>query len=90
MRAAGETYAQAMAAVAMNPIHWLLVYDLLIDTRDCLLCADDPGQYRRLQHSRNWMASEDYSPAIQLMMMQSTWDSQWFGSGGAFIERRFL
>jgi uncharacterized membrane protein YgcG len=74
VRAAGETYAQAVAAMALNPVNWLLVYDLLTDTRDCLLCAEDPERYWGRQRSRNWMASEDMSPALELMMMQPTWN----------------
>jgi uncharacterized membrane protein YgcG len=68
LTAAGETYSRAVAAAAMNPVNWLLVYDLLIDTQDCLACADNPGGYQR--PVRYWVDSVGYSPATDLLMMQ--------------------
>jgi hypothetical protein len=68
LTAAGDTYSRAMAAAAMNPVNWLLVYDLLIDTQDCLACADNPGRYQ--PRVRYWVDSAGYSPANDLLMMQ--------------------
>ena len=78
VQAASDTYALAVKAVAANPVNWLLVYDLLIDTQECLQCADDPGGFRRSSRTRNWMADDVNSPALALMMMQPGWNS---GSG---------
>jgi uncharacterized protein len=75
VEAAGDTYALAVKAVAANPVNWLLVYDLLIDTQECLQCADDPGGFRRSSRTRNWMLDDVNSPALALMMMQSGWDA---------------
>ena len=75
VQAAGDTYAMAVTAAAANPVNWLLVYDLLIDTQECLQCADNPGGFRRSDRSRNWMADDLYSPALDLMMMQQSWNS---------------
>jgi uncharacterized protein len=78
VQAAGDTYALAVKAVAANPVNWLLVYDLLIDTQECLQCADDPGGFRRSSRTRTWMADDVNSPALEMMMVQSGWNS---GSG---------
>jgi uncharacterized membrane protein YgcG len=75
VHAANETYALAVTAVAANPVNWLLVYDLLMDTQECLECADNPGQFRRSDRTRSWMADDMNSPALAVMMMQPGWDS---------------
>ena len=63
--AAGSTFARATALAALNPVNWLLVYDLLLDARECLECANDPAKYRA--RTRNWADSEFDSPGLELM-----------------------
>jgi uncharacterized protein len=77
VQAASDTYTRAMAAAAASQVNWLLVYDLLIDTQDCLQCADDPGQFRRGSRVRNWYASENDSPAFVMLdtASQSSWSA---------------
>src|SRR5262249_49366783 len=65
LEAAGDTFVRATRAAAADPANWLLVYDLLVDTRDCLQCADDPG-FRPPGRVRSWDASEMDSPAFTL------------------------
>lgn len=69
VKAAGETYTMAVRAAAANPVNWLLVYDLVTDAQDCLDCADNPGQYQR--RGRYWGLSGGYSPAYDMLMMQT-------------------
>ena len=73
VQAASDTYARAVTAAAANPANWLLVYDLLMDAQECLECADNPGGFRRMNRTRNWMADDVDSPALELMMMSSVW-----------------
>jgi uncharacterized membrane protein YgcG len=75
VQAAGDTYALAVKAAAANPVNWLMVYDLLVDTQECLQCADDPGGFRRSSRTRIWMADDVNSPALEMMMMQPGWNS---------------
>jgi len=65
MDAAASTFARATALAALNPVNWLLVYDLLVDARDCLDCANDPAKYRA--RTRYWADSEFDSPGLELM-----------------------
>jgi uncharacterized protein len=76
VQAANDTYARAVTAAAANPANWLLVYDLLMDAQECLECADNPGGFRRMNRTRNWMADDLDSPALALMMMMP---SDWGG-----------
>lgn len=78
LAAAGETYSRAVTAAALNPVNWLLVYDLLMDTQDCLECADNPGRYQ--SRVRYWGDSAGYSPASELLMMQIAAQSSSSGS----------
>ena len=73
VQAASDTYARAVTAAAANPANWLLVYDLLMDAQECLECADNPGGFRRMNRTRNWMTDNLDSPALALMMMPSVW-----------------
>jgi len=73
--AARETHTLAESATTENPVNWLLVYDLLLDTQECLQCADNPSQFRRPQRSRSWMSDDMNSPALDLLMMEPAWNS---------------
>ena len=75
VQAATDTYARAAAAATANPANWLLVYDLLMDTEECLEYADNPGGFRRMNRTRNWMVDDVDSPALALMMLQSDWSA---------------
>jgi len=75
VQAASDTYARAVTAAAANPANWLLVYDLLMDAQECLECADNPGGFRRMNRTRNWMADDVDSPALALMMLQPDWSA---------------
>jgi uncharacterized protein len=68
VEAAGSTFTRALAVAALNPVNWLLVYDLLLDTQDCLDCADNPARYHR--RTRFWAASEFDSPGLVLLQAQ--------------------
>lgn len=69
LQAANETFSRAAAAAAANPVNWLLVYDLLLDTQDCLACADNPQRYQ--QRARYWDDSSLDSPGYDLLILQS-------------------
>jgi uncharacterized membrane protein YgcG len=75
VQAATDTYARAETAAAANPANWLLVYDLLMDAGECLEYADNPGGFRRMNRTRNWMVDDVDSPALALMMLQSNWSA---------------
>ena len=75
VRAATDTYARAATAATANPANWLLVYDLLMDTEECLEYADNPGGFRRMNRTRNWMVDDVDSPALALMMLQPDWSA---------------
>lgn len=77
--AASAAYTRASAAAEANPANWLLVYDLLLDARDCLQCADGRGSYRR--GARYWGASGAESPAYDLLMTEAASSSS--GSSGS-------
>jgi uncharacterized protein len=78
LTAAGETYSRAVTAAVLNPVNWLLVYDLLMDAQDCVACADNPGRYQA--RARYWGDSAGYSPASELLMMQIAMQSSSSGS----------
>jgi uncharacterized membrane protein YgcG len=44
-----------------------------MDAQECLECADNPGGFRRMNRTRNWMTDDLDSPALALMMMPSVW-----------------
>jgi uncharacterized membrane protein YgcG len=68
MDAARATYSKSQEACASAPVNWLLVYDLLLDSQDCLdraqglVRGDRLGS--RLRTGRRWAGSELDSPAI--------------------------
>jgi hypothetical protein len=81
--AAGDTYARAAALAAAVSVNWLLVYDLLGDTQDCLQCADDPGAFRHGARARYWGTSGIDSPAWDLLAVQAASSNSWSGGTDA-------
>ncbi len=67
LRAAADTYQQAIEKSKENPANWLLVYDLLADVSACLDRIANPA-IGRYTPQRFWGAGID-SPAAQLLAL---------------------
>jgi uncharacterized protein len=80
LRAAGETYGQALTESQRNPANWLLVYDLLSDVAACLEQIENPSR-TRYRPVRYWGGDFD-SPAVTAMEMMYV--SQMQSQGGGF------
>jgi len=96
LRAAGETYRQALAASAEVPANWLLVYDLLADVAACIERIENPysARYRPVRYWQGGAIDSPAAEALALMYAASAasassaadtssgggWD--WGGGGG--------
>ena len=78
LRAAAETYGQALQESRRQPANWLLVYDLLADVGECLERIENPSR-ARYQPVRYWTGDFN-SPAETALEMMYVAQSQ--GSGG--------
>jgi uncharacterized protein len=78
LQASEDTYERAQSLAASAEVNWLMVYDLLVDAKDCIECADNPGRYSRRE--RYWQDSEGYSPGYALLSMNTSSSSS--DSGG--------
>ena len=77
LRAAAETYGQALKESQRQPANWLLVYDLLADVVECLERIENPSR-ARYQPVRYWTGDFN-SPAVTALEMMYVAQSQ----GGA-------
>jgi uncharacterized membrane protein YgcG len=68
LRAAAETYGQALQDSQRRPANWLLVCDLLADVVKCLERIENPSQ-ARYQPVRYWAGDFDSPAATALEMM---------------------
>ena len=78
LRAAAETYVQALQESRRQPANWLLVYDLLADVGEWLERIENPSR-ARYQPVRYWTGDFN-SPAETALEMMYVAQSQ--GSGG--------
>jgi len=88
LRAASETYGQALQESRREPANWLLVYDLLADVVECLERIENPSR-ERYQPVRYWAGDFDSPAETALEMMyvaQSQGGGSWASasSGGGF------
>ena len=82
LRAASETYGQALQESRRQPANWLLVYDLLADVGECLERIENPSR-ARYQPVRYWTGDFN-SPAETALAMMYVTQSQGGGGGGGF------
>ena len=66
LRAASETYGQAVQKSQEQPANWLLVYDLLADVSVCLDRIENPALGTAYRPVRSWGGDID-SPAADLL-----------------------
>jgi uncharacterized membrane protein YgcG len=78
LRAAAETYGQALQETRRQPANWLLVYDLLADVGECLERIENPSR-ARYQPVRYWTGDFN-SPAETALEMMYVAQSQGGGS----------
>ena len=91
LRAAAETYNQALAESKRSPANWLLIYDLLADVMACLEQIANPSMRSGYRPVRYWYGAVDSPAAAALAMMYASsaaasgtsWDSG-SGSGSDF------
>jgi hypothetical protein len=80
LRAAGETYGQALTESQKTPANWLLVYELLTDVSACLDQIENPTR-TRYRPVRYWDGDID-SPAQ--VAMEAMYISRMSSQGGGF------
>jgi hypothetical protein len=68
LRAAAETYNQALQLSQERPANWLLVYDLLADVSACLEQIENPVMRTRYQPVRYWYG-DVASPAASMLAL---------------------
>lgn len=78
LRAAAETYGQALQESRRQPANWLLVYDLLADVGECLERIENPSR-ARYQPVRYWTGDFN-SPAETALEMMYVAQAQGGGS----------
>ena len=67
LRAAADTYSQALQKSQEQPANWLLVYDLLADILACLERIENPGLAADYRPQRYWFGDID-SPAADVLV----------------------
>ena len=80
LRAAAETFGQALDASRQSPVNWLLVYDLLADVSACLDQIENPSR-TRYRPTRYWAGDID-SPAFTALDMLYVAEMQSSSGGG--------
>jgi uncharacterized protein len=82
LRAAAETFGQALDASRQLPVNWLFVYDLLADVSACLEQIENPSR-TRYRPTRYWAGDVD-SPAFNALDMLYLSEMQSSGGGSGF------
>jgi len=69
LRAAAETYNQALNESRKQPVNWLLAYDLLADVSVCLEQIENPAMRTSYRPVRYWYGNIESPAAAALAMM---------------------
>jgi uncharacterized membrane protein YgcG len=81
LRAAAETYNQALAESKRSPANWLLIYDLLADVVACLQQIANPSMRTGYRPVRYWDGDLVSPAAAALALMYASSSS---ASGGSW------